>query len=574
MKNIFLICWVSTLWFGLNQPMSRGGMADSWVATDALGRSLPDYRETGGRRSGKYVGVFYYVWVGNHTQSVYDLSRILKADAAERPWGPVHAFHFGAEPEYGYYHSADPWVLRRDMQMLANADVDFIYIDLSNAVLYESTVTELLGVIKQMRAEGIAAPKVVFMTNASSGKSINALYDRFYTNPLYEDLWFEWGGRPLILGHIKDPELRRELVDYFTIKYSWAWTNAKADPDHWQWLDTYPQDYGWHRDPDHPEQIPVGTASHPSNSQGKSFHDGRQPAVGADYTTDYTPYGLHFEEQWVRAHEVDPEVVMITQWNEWIAQRFIKPDQAGLFAGRPPLQDGSWFVDVFSPEFCRDIAPMHGGYTDNYYYQMIGHIRRFKGLSAPIARPQPREIRIDGRFKDWDGIPVVYQDPPGDTMHRSFRGTDPATIYTNTFGRNDIISCSVVEGRRQVCFRVCTVDVLTPRAGDRWMVLLIDCDQDKETGWEGYDLAVNWRSVSESKTSYAVWSEGQWNEGGEVSFGYRENQLELGVPKRLFSRGVGAGFDFKWVDNVSLDSVESLFLEGDVAPDRRFNYRY
>ena len=42
----------------------------------------------------------------------------------------------------------------------------------------------------------------------------------------------------------------------------------------------------------------------------------------------------------------------------------------------------------------------------------------------------------------------------------------------------------------------------------------------------------------------------------------------------LFPRTTGQGFDFKWIDNVSLESVESLFLEGDVAPDRRFNFRY
>ena len=38
--------------------------------------------------------------------------------------------HFGFEPEYGYFHASDPWVLRHDMQMLANADVDFLFIDL------------------------------------------------------------------------------------------------------------------------------------------------------------------------------------------------------------------------------------------------------------------------------------------------------------------------------------------------------------------------------------------------------------------------------------------------------------
>jgi hypothetical protein len=112
------------------------GSSDHWVATDALGRTLPDHRETGGRKAGKFVGVFYFVWVGNHTQKVYDISKILKEESGPK-WGPVGATHFWGEPEVGYFHASDPWVIRRDMQM---------------------------------REEGIPAPGVVFMTNSASGR--------------------------------------------------------------------------------------------------------------------------------------------------------------------------------------------------------------------------------------------------------------------------------------------------------------------------------------------------------------------------------------------------------------------
>ena len=57
-------------------------------------------------------------------------------------------------------------------------------------------------------------------------------------------------------------------------------------------------------------------------------------------------------------------------------------------------------VDDFTAEFSRDIAPMRGSYTDNYYYQMVGHIRRFKGVAAPPRRPESREIQIDGTFEE------------------------------------------------------------------------------------------------------------------------------------------------------------------------------
>jgi hypothetical protein len=296
--------------------------------------------------------------------------------------------------------------------------------------------------------------------------------------------------------------------------------------------------------------------------------------VRPDYTTEHTHRGLHFEEQWKRAHEVDPKVVMIAGWNEWIAGRFIKKDQPKVFAGRPSMKDGTWFVDVFTSEFSRDIAPMRGGYTDNYYYQMVGHIRRFKGLSPPPKRPESREIHIDGEFEDWKGVPAVHRDPPGDTMHRSFRGTDPSTVYTNTFGRNDILSACAVEGEEHVHFMVSAADDLTPHTDDHWMILLIDADQDKETGWQGYDRAVNRNALSASESVCAKWIDGKWEVSGKVAIGYKGKQLEISVPNTFFPRKPGRGFDFKWIDNVSLDSVESLFLEGDAAPDRRFDFRY
>ncbi|MFT5130804.1 MAG: hypothetical protein ACI8W8_004435 [Rhodothermales bacterium] len=549
--------------------------ADNWVATDALGRSLPGHKETGDRRAEKYVGLFYFVWVGNHTQKVYDISKILEEqDESKRQWGPAHAYHFGCEPEQGYYHAADPWVIRRDMQMLVNADVDFLFLDVTNGLIYEDSVDALLAVIGQMRAEGIPAPQVTFVTNAASGRIMNRLYERFYKDPKRADLWFRWEGRPLIFGIADDPVLRKDVAEHFTIKRSWAWTATKKEPNHWQWLDSYPQDYGWSEFPEIPEQIPVAAASHASNSIGKSYRDGSQPPVGPKYLTEHTHRGLFFEEQWGRAHEVDPKVVMISGWNEWIAARFIKKDQPEVYAGRPTMKDGSWFVDVLTPEFSRDIAPMRGGYTDNYYYQMVGHIRRFKGISAPPERPQPRSIQIDGQFDDWKGVSAVYQDPPGDTMHRSFRGTDPNTTYTNNTGRNDIVSARVVESDGLVNFMVRTANALTPHSDANWMVLLIDKDQNKTSGWEGYDLAINWKATSRSVSTCANWIDGKWQTAGEIAIGYQGTHLELSVLSAFFAPKGDLSFDFKWIDNASLKSAEALFLEGDVAPDRRFNFRY
>ena len=203
---------------------------DTWVATDALGRVLPSYEEVGPRREGKLVGMFYYIWHGAHGNKIYDITKILKDNPENPEWGPEGEFHFWGEPEYGYYRSEDPWVIRRDLQM---------------------------------RKEGTKTPQICFLSNTHSGRVMNQVFDEFYDKGLYRELWFYWDGKPLIMGKGDDPELRPEVKAFFTMKRSWAWTNTKKEPNHWQWLDQYPQDWGWNNAPDIPEQITVSTAQHP-----------------------------------------------------------------------------------------------------------------------------------------------------------------------------------------------------------------------------------------------------------------------------------------------------------------------
>lgn len=544
--------------------------ADHWVATDALGRELVTYEDAGDARPDKLVGMFYYIWVGNHTQKVYNITEILKQPEGEREWGNPQDFHFWDEPEYGYYHASDPWVIRHDMQMLANSGVDFIFFDVTNALIYLDSVLAVCEVIEQMHSEGIAAPEVSFLTNTRSGETMNKVYDEFYSKGLYKDIWFGWEGKPFILGHPDDAELRPEVKDFFTIKYSWAWTDADKEPDHWQWLDKYPQDYAWSESPDVPVQVPVSTAHHPQNPLGKSFHDGAQPEVDEDYLTEFTDEGLQFAEQWKRAHELDPQVVMVTQWNEWLAQRFIWNSDRGDYAGRPIKKGDTFFVDVLTKEFNRDIAPMKGGYTDNYYYQLVDNVRRFKGMEKPLARAAQTEITIDGSFSDWEAVETEYLDSKGDTSHRNYRGTEPDTIYTNTTGRNDILAAKAVSDGSDLYVYARTAAPLTSSDDSHWMLLFVDLDQDASTGWEGYELVLNRKHAG----SVELWSEDGWQADGTVDFSYSGNQLELKLPSKHYD-ALEDGFDFKWADNPQhLDDASAFFLDGDAAPDRRFNFRY
>ncbi len=554
---------------------------DNWVVTDALGRQLPAYDEAGTKRDNKIVGVFYYIWQGFHGDKVYDITKILAQYPADplsnsNPgWGGPGAFHFWGEPEQGYYRAEDPWVIRRDLQMLSNAHVDFIYIDATNSFTYLETVKTLCEVSIQMRMEGIYTPQIAFTTNSSSGQTMNSLYDEFYAQDLFSELWFKWDGKPLILGDFNDPVLRADVKAFFTIKYCWAWTNTKTEPNHWQWLDSYPQDYGWSTDPAVPEQIVVSTAQHPTSTTGKSYHNGSEPTVNNQYLTDFTGQGLHAAEQWKRALEVDPPVVMVTQWNEWVAQRFIQSG-AGTFAGKPIKTGDTYFVDVFNQEFNRDMAPMKGGHTDNYYYQLISNIRKYKGMSAPQVFSTPATINLDGDFSDWATVTPIYQDPIGDVMHRSFAGYDPTVQFVNNTGRNDIVESRATYDTDNIYFYVKSAQTLTPSTDPNWMLLFIDVDRNKGTGWEGYDYVVNSGVKSTTETTLKRWDGKNWSNEVIVPYKLVSKEMELSVPRTaVLMDKITPEFYFHWSDNAQqLDSINSFFTDGESAPDRRFNYNF
>ena len=42
-----------------------------------------------------------------------------------------------------------------------------------------------------------------------------------------------------------------------------------------------------------------------------------------------------------------------------------------------------------------------------------------------------------------------------------------------------------------------TSEPLTPHTGNNWMLLLIDADQNPDTGWYGYDYLINKRVVDD-----------------------------------------------------------------------------
>ncbi len=575
--------------------LRRDTYSDTWVATDDLERAMPIYEEVGSPED-KKIGIFYFLWHRNEEENaengrtLYDHYQAYLDGGLENvldvmKQGELGLGHYWAQPEFGYYLTRDEWVIRKHANMLTQAGVDFLFFDNTNGSnFYISGTKKICEVFRKMRDEGQDTPQIVFCMGDNSQrtyKQFGEFWSAFYQTGMYEDLWFKWDGKPLIL--CREDDIPEEYRDYFTRRDCWAfnsWTNKNGGVGRWPWIAEYPQVPG--KNPDGTvEQIAVACGFHSNTSKGRSYHNGKQETAGKQdfefaLTDTVTPLGLAFDEQWGKAHEIDPPLVMITGWNEWWAGRWPAEKETAKLANTTIYADENGeihnYVDNFNPEFSRDIEPMSGGFGDNYYYQMIKHIRKFRGV-RPIPKAEgQRTINIDGSFEQWNSVWPEYYDTLYDTAERNTPSVYGIYQYINSSGRNDIDIAKVSRDAENIYFYVSTREKL--KGDNNWMYLYVDADGNHSTGWEGYDYLIN-RSRADGKVSVEKnTGDYNWSVVGYGDYRAEDNKLHISVSRNLFTENMET-FDFKWVDNSDNSGNIAKFMSmGDAAPDSRFNFRY
>src|SRR5579871_5291907 len=558
--------------------------SDTWTATDALGRPLPTYEQVGPPRKDRTVALFYFLWLGAHVNGgPYDVSRILAQDpdAMQKPdsplWGPLYAPHYWGEPLFGYYLTDDAYVLRKHAQMLSDAGVDVIIFDVTNQITYPSYYRALFRVFSEVRAKGGKTPQIAFLCPfGDPAKVVRALYGDLYGPGLSPDLWFRWKGKPLILA---DPA--KLTKDDATLKTFFTFRKPQPDyfqgptaPDMWSWLEIYPQ-HVFRNAQGEKEQMSVGVAQNAvgnrlatlsePGARGRNFHNGAN-----DPRPNAVREGLNFAEQFEHALKEDPKFLFITGWNEWIAGRFAE------FGG---VKQPVMFVDEFNEEFSRDIEPMRGGHGDDYYYQLVSFIRRFKGVRKPPLAGPMQTIRMEGDFSDWARVTPEYRDDIGDTAWRDHSGWNNVAHYVNRSGRNDFVLMKVARDRENLYFYVRTRDPITPHTDPNWMQLFLKTSAHPRASWEGYDFVVN-RLGPNVSTGVLEISTGGWNwqERGRVRYRVQGNEMELAIRRvdlGLTDTSRPLHIEFKWADNIQRPGdIMEFTLNGDAAPNGRFNYRY
>lgn len=571
---------------------------ESAVAVDPQGDELAfDYPAV---REDKKVGIFYFIWQGAHgydesgyfggdiqppsasdVNSPYDISVLERghADPQTIAFGPKGAMHHWGKPYLDYYVANDKWVIRKHAQMLKAAGVDVIFIDLTNGYAYLPVVKTICSVYQQMLREGNRTPQISFILNTNPQLPIQELLT-LYKSGTYDRLWYKMNGRPLILAPLLD--YGPEINNYFTFRYCWydtkfgyggSWYGDGTN--RWSWGEFSPQR-------NVKEEVPVMVASHPLWDVGRSY-TGNSPAGQGGHqphntTAEQRAAGTYFKQQFQQALRYDPDMIFITGWNEWVAQRQIA-DYPMQFMGSPIKKGDSYFVDCYNHEYSRDVEPCADDFKDIYYYYMADYVRRYKGMKPVAPVREIHRIAIDGKFDDWTPLGTRYQDYRFDTEARDHWGFGYKNrSLKNDTGRNDIYRCKVATDAQNLYFHVETVDPITPSGDPRWMRLFIDVKGSTAPDWEGFQWVVNNRVASDTQTTLQR-SKGGWNweEVATLDYAVDGRQMEIAIPLARLGIDNPREFtvDFKWIDNAVVDGdICECMRDGDAAPDSRFRYRY
>ena len=563
------------------------------VATDDFGRVTyaVDSVKTDKQRD---VGMFYFMTLGsaNNISGIFDVSKIIEEYGIEE-FGkdsvnsPAEKAHIWGEPVFGYYDSRDPWVIRRQIEMLTFAGVDYICVDGTNGLLYFYVADIVLETLKEYHNKGWDVPKFCYYLGGpdpTDGQpvyyfdliSLKDVYEQYYVDGKYDDVMYKVDGKPFVVireateNYLKSSsdDYLNMLGNYFSFRHR-QWPND-SDVYHENalpWMDwEYPQKI-------HNGAINVSIAQHVtsrfsdtvgSRGRGWNFETGENEH-------DKFVQNLNYENQWKTSLSNDSvNNVFLTGWNEWTATK----QTAGCSEN-----NGYSMCDQFNDEFSRDIEPTKtGGLKDNAYLQTIRNIRDFKYIpAAKYSLPIKSFGLSDFDENLWKGT-KTFRDFTGDAIPRSFQRYDGGAMYEDFSNRNDIDKIQVARDNDNLYFRIQTVENITSyRKGDtRWMNLRINTHKSSNKDSMGYEFIVNSKISEEGKSVVQKADKnGKYNDCGTAEYAVNGNVMLVKIP--LSSLGLNAAdceIEFKVTDNVKTTDVLEYYVSGDSAPIGRLNYRF
>ncbi len=280
-------------------------------------------------------------------------------------------------PSLGDYASDNRAVIRRHAAWLADAGVDFIWIDWSNNIQYtysptvknptfdmiEGATTVIFDEYAKMRAAGKKTPKISIFAGVTSApdathdgrlqRKADQIYTQYVANPHFRPLVQTYLGKPLLVVYVNTPSPFQTGVPAwtdprFTVRWMTGYVTEQSSlrtPDlvskfgYWSWEDRGPQTYTVYNGK--PEAMVVLASYRKQGDPGYKYYIPAAPRNN----------GATFRQEWARADRIGPKFAMVVSWNEW--SRGEQPSPAVSKDIEPSKEFGLFYLNLMKREIAK-----------------------------------------------------------------------------------------------------------------------------------------------------------------------------------------------------------------------------
>ncbi len=326
-------------------------------------------------------------------------------------------------PLLGPYVSDDRDVIRQHAIWLADAGVDFIVVDWSNNVgfipetmadarpdfnMIETATTAVFEVFATVEN----APKICIMTgpghigtgaftDGSMLRKNNQIYNTYIANPNYNDMYFYYEGKPLLLCYAATPSFIGDGVTApytdpykrFTERWVTGFIGQQSNLYdestyrsyiHWSWEERVTQTYMVKDGV--PECMTVVASYRPQNSPGES---GYIPAGERNN-------GETFRKQWQRANDIGTKIALVVSFNEWTTG-----EQTSLEVSKdiePSETLGTLYIDILKEQVKKFKGKLDGDVSVSDDWVTGAYIN---GVTTHYNGPVEQNVTSASSIKGW-----------------------------------------------------------------------------------------------------------------------------------------------------------------------------
>ncbi|MFD0958276.1 hypothetical protein [Paenibacillus chungangensis] len=320
--------------------------------------AFPEVKEDGAFQP--QIGIWYTVWWDD--KAPYD-----------EHWEEWTRY----KPVLGDYASDDPDVIRKHMEWIKSAGIDYIVLDDTNSHFADNgniahNIEAIFDVVESME-EG-TAPQICFAIGAGQYAAgsleahmaeVNLIYEDYAHRPSY----YHWKGKPLLIDYTTTDWFYKWDDDRFTVR--WATGSASEGvhvaPETGLW--------GWVFDQYVPSTEVFGVMP-----GWDTAHQGRSTVPIDRENGDY------YIRMWTEAVKRNPEMIVISSFND-------HAEETGIEAISPRNETAEPWVDAYgneTPDWYEQItkgyASLRSGFLEGYYYRVEGKRQLYQFMDGEMVK--------------------------------------------------------------------------------------------------------------------------------------------------------------------------------------------